>query len=381
MRAQVIRFVLLILVLSGITSLSFAWLQGLHQVLTAPEAWKYSAPYTSTHPCSTWALNQSVQRYSRWQSTVAKLSCRFENQLCLETESERDKDARSLTWQRSVGGTEYCKEIAEMEAKYLALRRQAGNLSCQHAGIGPSGGFCLARSAKVNGNSCINEPFARKLGKILHNASVIDLGCGAGQYGRFWKTIKARVRWVGVDGAEGIEELTKKAVRFADLSEGLPIDLQHPWDFAMSIEVAEHVPRLEGEATFLHNLVKWAQRGILLSWATPGSDGHHHVNCQPVAYVRCVMHLFGWVPDLKMQERLIHSVKNLHKKEKPACSWLRQTLHYFKRATNVGVLKGDVVFRVLPVVADESFKQSYLAITEKICHPVKGACISKAEVI
>ena len=45
---------------------------------------------------------------------------------------------------------------------------------------------------------------------------------------------------MGLDGAEGVEEATNGLVRFADLTEGLPLFARKPWGWGMSIEVAEH---------------------------------------------------------------------------------------------------------------------------------------------
>jgi hypothetical protein len=55
---------------------------------------------------------------------------------------------------------------------------------------------------------------------------VVDLGCGQGQYGRYFRRHAPSVEWLGVDGAEGVEFATGGFVRFADLSNGLPSSLQ-----------------------------------------------------------------------------------------------------------------------------------------------------------
>ena len=84
-------------------------------------------------------------------------------------------------------------------------------------------------------------------GEASH-AVVLDLGAGIGQYGRFFKQHwPTQITYVGLDGAENVDDATNGLVRFADLTDGLPRGtrtLTHGVDWAISLEVAEYaMPR------------------------------------------------------------------------------------------------------------------------------------------
>ncbi|XP_042862656.1 uncharacterized protein LOC122247429 [Penaeus japonicus] len=89
--------------------------------------------------------------------------------------------------------------------------------------------------------------------------------------------------WTGYDGALNIEDISGGFMHYADLSQ--PIHLGRKYDWVLSLEVAEHIPK-KYEANFIENLIRHACKGIILSWAVPGQPGHHHVNCQPMSYVK-----------------------------------------------------------------------------------------------
>ena len=84
------------------------------------------------------------------------------------------------------------------------------------ARVGPTGSFCLdASSKKLSGDAgCVAPRLAAELGRLFANSSVLDLGAGAGLYGRYFARHARSVRWVGVDGAENVEEASGGRVRF-----------------------------------------------------------------------------------------------------------------------------------------------------------------------
>lgn len=84
---------------------------------------------------------------------------------------------------------------------------------------------------------------------------------------RYFAAHDPTIRWLGLDGGEGVERATNYTVKFADLAAGLPAFVRRrKWDWVMSIEVAEHVPA-GNESRFVHNVVSQAQKGVVLSWA------------------------------------------------------------------------------------------------------------------
>eukprot|EP01036_Dinobryon_divergens_P029921 gene29921-39092_t len=172
-------------------------------------------------------------------------------------------------------------------------RKEAGSLSCKVNGLGPNGGFCLdpVKKESVGGNQYFDKGIAEEmstlfLGSKSSNVSVVDFGCGFGQYGQYFKTTWDRIEWVGYDGSENIESVTSGFVKFIDLAE--PKFLGTNYDWTISIEVAEHLP-IHLESNFLYMLHVHNKMGMIITWAVPGQDGHHHVNCQSNSYVKCVM--------------------------------------------------------------------------------------------
>lgn len=128
-----------------------------------------------------------------------------------------------------VLATGSCKEVKRTSiatpaatAEVLALRAQVngllkmrvayGELYCKLHGIGPSGGFCVKDTSDVGGNSALDEPVCALFAKMFASKSVLDLGCGLGQYGRCLRAAGTGVRWTGLDGSEGIENATGESL-------------------------------------------------------------------------------------------------------------------------------------------------------------------------
>lgn len=157
------------------------------------------------------------------------------------------------------------------------LRVAYGKMYCAEHGIGPTGGFCLYGSNKtdIGGHSWMDQKLCTNLGQLFAGKSVMDFGCGRGQYGKCFEALDAGISWTGYDGSEGIFESTGGYVQFMDLA--MPQYLGQQWDWVMSTEVGEHIPA-KYEATVIGNIVRHAKEGVILSWAVPGQHGHHHVN-------------------------------------------------------------------------------------------------------
>lgn len=104
--------------------------------------------------------------------------------------------------------------------------------------------------------------------------SVIDVGCGGGQAAEFFYDGGCDV--LGVDGCEtGYERLVVH-----DYTTG-PYRPRRAFDLCWCCEFVEHVK----ERYIPHFVTTFLSAKILLmSHATPGQGGHHHVNCQPSGY-------------------------------------------------------------------------------------------------
>lgn len=111
---------------------------------------------------------------------------------------------------------------------------------------------------------------------LLHPASVLDVGCGRGE----WLAV---FRDHGVDDVLGVDgphvaladvAIPRDQFRQRDLAE--PLDLDRRFDLAMSLEVAEHLDASHGPA-LVAALVAHAP-AVLFSAAVPFQGGAGHVN-------------------------------------------------------------------------------------------------------
>lgn len=137
---------------------------------------------------------------------------------------------------------------------------------------------------------------ARGLAKMLRSeedTSIVDFGCGMGYYIRHLHREGFDVS--GYDGNPNTLELTDGFCKVIDLSE--PFDLGRRYDWVMSIEVGEHIPK-KFERIFIKNLIRHCKKGIVLSWAIKGQRGDGHVNCQNNDYIKEVMASYGFRNDL-----------------------------------------------------------------------------------
>jgi hypothetical protein len=112
---------------------------------------------------------------------------------------------------------------------------------------------------------------AQALAMLFWQRKVWDVGSGNGAYVRY-----LREHGVLTWGLEGNRNSVNNETTFCfDLA--LPLSKYLKGDWAYSIEVGEHIPRVY-EETFYDNLCQCGQRGVILSWAYPGQGGRGHVN-------------------------------------------------------------------------------------------------------
>lgn len=109
----------------------------------------------------------------------------------------------------------------------------------------------------------------------IEPASVIDVGCGEGWFGKALEDAGCEVLGVEGDYAEPVIR-----VSVADLEE--PGSFTGAFDLAVCLEVAEHLS--PGRAhSFVADLCV-AAPVVLFSAAVPGQPGNGHVNCQWPSY-------------------------------------------------------------------------------------------------
>ncbi len=229
--------------------------------------------------------------------------------------------------------------IADLRAQVASLKRDVRRMNCEVKGVGPTGGFCLkpGSDGHVGGNGEISHGFATLLSKTLAGAHVVDLGAGLGQYEKYWSTFghndelkPAAMRPASVhacDGAENIEDFANKDadgkpfVVFCDLT--APVDLGGPQsDWAMSIEVGEHIAAGAHEKAYLDNLERHGRKGIVVSWAKPDQPGHFHINGKTEEDVVALFAARGYALDADLTKKL---------RESSTLGWLQRTTFLFRK--------------------------------------------------
>jgi SAM-dependent methyltransferase len=123
-------------------------------------------------------------------------------------------------------------------------------------------------------------PFVKK---VINPHSVIDIGCGTGEWLKVWK------EELGVLQVKGVEGPYIDPAFFAMSTEYLAThDLKEPYfedkkyDLAMSLEVGEHLP--EDKAHVLVQTLTRMSDVVLFSAAIPGQAGTYHINLQYPEY-------------------------------------------------------------------------------------------------
>lgn len=155
------------------------------------------------------------------------------------------------------------------------------------------------RLARRRAGKAAEENLVAALGLTIGDrlCSVLDFGAGTGRYTRALLS-RGFSRVIGVDGAEGVEQLSGGVVRRRNLVDPLfPIMAPQPWgwpyDWSFCLEVAEHIPAAH-LLTFYHNLCSSARSGLVISVATPGQGGRGHVTCMAPCCVESLLLAHGW---------------------------------------------------------------------------------------
>ena len=109
--------------------------------------------------------------------------------------------------------------------------------------------------------------------------SVIDIGCGVGNYLLPFQQKGCRV--LGVDGCEEAGELIPDHFKRVDLR--FPLPDFGKFDLTICVEVAEHLPEQFADQLVL-TIANVCSGLALFSAAMPSQVGTHHHNCQPQSY-------------------------------------------------------------------------------------------------
>ena len=134
-----------------------------------------------------------------------------------------------------------------------------------------------------------NEPYQSALEFIpiiydtLKPTSVVDFGCGIGNWIKVWLEETPVKDILGIEGpyiSKDLYKVDEKYILLKDLKE--PIDLGRKFDVAISLEVGEHLPD-EFADVFVSNIVKVSDI-VIFSAAIKGQLGTYHINEQYPEY-------------------------------------------------------------------------------------------------
>lgn len=153
--------------------------------------------------------------------------------------------------------------------------------------------------------------------------SVLDVGCGMGHaIGEFLKHCD---HVIGVEGSQFVYNNSpfKNNIKFHDFTKG-PVTLDEKYDLCWSCEFVEHVEE-EYRDNFLEAFS--TAKYLAITYAEPGQDGHHHVNCQPKEY---------WIEHLKRygfryDEELTNELKEVTYKDAIEINSTYMDNHFYNR--------------------------------------------------
>jgi len=166
----------------------------------------------------------------------------------------------------------------------------------------------------------VNEVLRKEDGSCC--ASITDLGAGVGQFGHAFRALQSDIEYHGFDGAGNVENYTAEYVKFADLT--LPVYANRT-EWVISSEVGEHIPN-SYEKQVLANIHALNCKGVVLTWAILGQDGHGHINCHSNEYLTRIFEGLGYTLDQTLTKTLRDSVTS--------SGWLRWSTMVFVRKSS-----------------------------------------------
>jgi len=237
-------------------------------------------------------------------------------------------------------------KMADAKKKQLHLHQQAREACLTARSINDHGGWCYQEPTRVVPKANADVPFqlpshhveadagfVHTLSKEIFLrddgtccASVTDLGAGVGQFGHALRANQRDLEYHGYDGAGNVEEFTENYVMFADLTQPL---YAKRTDWVISSEVGEHIPN-QFEKQVIANIHALNCKGVVLTWAVLGQEGHGHVNNHSNEYLIRIFEELGYTLNTTLTSALRRSVT-----DHPYLSW--SAMVFVRRASACSV--------------------------------------------
>ena len=158
--------------------------------------------------------------------------------------------------------------------------------------------------------------------------SVMDLGCGCGQYLKVLDAVGFHSR--GVDLNPYAPELSGGLCAYGDIT--APLGHEERSDWALSLEVAEHVPSIF-ERAFLENINQHAQHGVIISWASRTQIDRGHVNLRDSDEVQAIFAEMGFAYD-EPASAMLRAAAAQTSSFGACCGHFAYNLHVFQRMSS-----------------------------------------------
>lgn len=143
--------------------------------------------------------------------------------------------------------------------------------------------------------------------KTYNIKTMIDVGCGPA--GMVELAREKGIDAIGIDGDWTVERNIE--VILHDFTKG-PYEIE-PKDLAWSVEMVEHI-----EEAYVPNFMPIFARCkyVLITYAPPGTPGHHHVNCREEQYWIALFASYGLVFDEEATKTIREFPKDYNGKNK-----------------------------------------------------------------
>lgn len=182
--------------------------------------------------------------------------------------------------------------------------------------------FYEEMSKSSNSSARFLVPFLKK---NLKFNSVIDIGCGDGQFvSEFIRNGISEIKGIEGDWILGsLDQRNSPWLQIADLTTNLTFDKR--FDLAICLEVAEHIDANYADA-FIRNLVK-ASDLIFFSAAIPGQGGTNHINLQYPDYWAMKFAEHGYY--------MVWDPRDLLNGKRGVAPWYQQNCLLYQKSTEI----------------------------------------------